>query len=373
VLMQRLIYIHQQKKWPQFTWDLENVMPALLHSKLLQGKLLGKMESLGFNLQSQATLQNVTFDVLKSSEIEGEILPAEQVRSSIARKLGIHVAATPITDRRVDGVVEMMLDATQKYDAPLTKKRLSAWHMALFPNGNNNLQYITIGNYRKAAGGPMQVVSGAMGKEKVHFEAPDAELLPDEMKLFLKWFNAEPLTDVLLKAAIAHLWFLTIHPFDDGNGRMARALTDLLLARADESKQRFYSLSTQIQIHKKQYYQILERTQKGNLDITDWILWFLSCFNKAITEADVYLNQVMFKAKFWRHFAETTFNPRQVKMLNKLLDGFDGKLTSTKWAKICKCSQDTALRDIQGLLEQKVLLKNNTGGRSTAYELVKKL
>ncbi|TAE82178.1 MAG: Fic family protein [Bacteroidetes bacterium] len=371
--MQRAIYIHQQKKWPKFTWDIAEVMPALLQSKLLQGKLLGKMESLGFNLQAQATLQNVTFDVLKSSEIEGEILPAEQVRSSIAKKLGMHVAATPITDRRVDGVVEMMLDATQNYDKPLTKKRLGEWHMALFPNGNNGLQFITIGNYRKAAGGPMQVVSGAMGKEKVHFEAPDAERLSDEMKQFLKWFNANQSMDTLLKAAIAHLWFLTIHPFDDGNGRMARALTDLLLARADESKQRFYSLSTQIQLHKKQYYQILENTQKGNLHITKWVLWFLSCFNKAITEADVYLNQVMFKAKFWRHFAETSFNSRQVKMLNKLLDGFDGNLTTTKWAKICKCSQDTAYRDIQELMVLRVLVKNSTGGRSTSYELIKKL
>ena len=367
--MRRLkIYIHEQDNWPYFTWDNKRVLLKLGETRNLQGRLLGKMATLGFDLQNEAVLDTLTLDVIKSSEIEGEFLERAQVRSSIARRLGLEIAGTVYADRNVEGVVEMILDATQRYAAPLTSDRLFGWHAALFPTGRSNMQKITVADWRKA---PMQVVSGPMGKEKVHFEAPKPELVAQEMNRFLYWFENENELDLVLKAAIAHLWFLTIHPFDDGNGRIARAITDMLLARSDKSAQRFYSMSAQIRVERKEYYNILEKTQKGYLDITEWILWFLNCLTNAINATEDLLSKVLFKAEFWKEHSTTILNPRQQRMLNKLLDGFTGKLTSSKWAKINKCSQDTALRDIQDLIKKNILQKEASGGRSTSYELVK--
>jgi len=358
------IYIHQLSDWPQFTWDagkLANLLAAVRHK---QGKLAGNMSALGFNLRSEAMLNTLTLDILKSNEIEGEILNPDQVRSSLARHLGLEIAGLVPADRHVDGVVEMMLDATQKYAGPLTADRLFGWHTAMFPAGRSGLHKITIGDWRK---GPMQVVSGAWGKEKVHFEAPEAEKLDMEMQQFLTWFNSPMDIDPVIKAAIAHFWFVTIHPFDDGNGRIARAIADLQLARADESPQRFYSMSAQIQKERKSYYDILENSQKGDLDISGWIEWFLTCLNNALSATNEILSTVMYKAQFWERQSETTLNARQILMLNKLLDGFIGKLTTSKWAKIAKCSHDTALRDIQDLVEKSILIKDDAGGRSTSY------
>ncbi len=367
--MRRLkIYIHEQDNWPYFTWDNKRVLLKLGETRNLQGRLLGKMATLGFDLQNEAVLDTLTLDVIKSSEIEGDFLERAQVRSSIARRLGLEIAGTVYADRNVEGVVEMMLDATQRYAAPLTSDRLFDWHAALFPTGRSNMQKITVADWRKA---PMQVVSGPMGKEKVHFEAPKPELVIQEMNRFLYWFENENELDLVLKAAIAHLWFLTIHPFDDGNGRIARAMTDMLLARSDRSAQRFYSMSAQIRVERQEYYNILEKTQKGHLDITEWILWFLNCLTNAINATEDLLSKVLFKAEFWKEHATTILNPRQQRMLNKLLDGFTGKLTTSKWAKINKCSQDTALRDIQDLIKKNILQKEASGGRSTSYELVK--
>jgi Fic family protein len=334
----------------------------------LQGKLLGKMETLGFDLQNEAVLDTLTLDVIKSSEIEGEFLEREQVRSSIARRLGLDIAGSVYSERNVEGVVEMMLDATQQYSKPLNSDRLFDWHAALFPTGRSSMYKITVADWRKD---PIQVVSGPMGKEKVHYEAPKPELVAEEMNVFLDWFENETGLDLVLKAAIAHLWFVTIHPFDDGNGRITRAITDMLLARSDKSVQRFYSMSAQIRVERKEYYNILEKTQKGNLDITEWILWFLNCLTNAINASEEILSKVLYKAEFWKLHSTTILNERQQKIINKLLDGFDGKLTSSKWAKINKCSQDTALRDIQDLIKKNILRKEASGGRSTNYELIK--
>ena len=367
--MRRLkIYIHEQDNWPYFTWDNKRVLLKLGETRNLQGRLLGKMATLGFDLQNEAVLDTLTLDVIKSSEIEGEFLERAQVRSSIARRLGLEIAGTVYADRNVEGVVEMMLDATQRYTAPLTSDRLFDWHAALFPTGRSNMHKITVADWRKA---PMQVVSGPMGKEKVHFEAPKPELVAQEMNRFLYWFENENELDLVLKAAIAHLWFLTIHPFDDGNGRIARAITDMLLARSDKSVQRFYSMSAQIRVERQEYYNIIEKTQKGHLDITEWILWFLNCLTNAINATENILSKVLYKAEFWKLHSATILNERQQKMINKLLDGFNGKLTSSKWGKINKCSQDTALRDIQDLIKKNILQKEASGGRSTSYELVK--
>jgi Fic family protein len=328
------------------------------------------MESLGFPLQEEATLQTLTADVLKSSEIEGEILDHDQVRSSIARRLGMDIAGLIPADRDVEGVVEMMLDATQRYAAPLTDERLFGWHASLFPTGRSGMHKIVVGAWRdNSRDDPMQVVSGAMGREKVHFQAPDSDRLALEMNRFIHWFNTKENTDPILKAAIAHLWFVTIHPFDDGNGRIARAVTDMQLARADESQRRFYSMSAQIRIERNEYYNILEKTQKDTLDITEWLLWFLACLDRAIGATDVTLAAVMKKARFWENPAAQTANDRQKLMLNKLLDGFHGKLTSSKWAVITKTSQDTAIRDIQDLIDRGLLIKAPAGGRSTSYVL----
>ena len=330
---------------------------------------MGRMESLGFDLRNEATLETLTLDVLKSTEIEGEYLNPDQVRSSIARRLGLEIAGSVESDRNVDGVVEMMLDATQNCFNPLTAERLFDWHAALFPTGRSGMYKITVANWRTDSTGPMQVVSGAMGKEKVHFQAPDSSLVESEMSRFLDWFNKSSELDLVLKASVAHLWFVTIHPFDDGNGRITRALTDMLLAQSDRSSQRFYSMSAQIRLERKQYYEILEKTQKGNLDITDWIKWFLNCLLNALKSTDTILNRVLFKADFWTRHAKTIMNERQKKLLNKILDGFEGKLTSSKWAKIAKCSKDTAIRDINDLINKNILKKDEAGGRSTNYEL----
>jgi Fic family protein len=362
-------YIHQKNTWPHFTWKNKSLLVTLGKVRNMQGKLTGKMESLGFALRNEAILETLTLDVLKSTEIEGEILNPEQVRSSIARHLGMNISGLVASDRNVDGMVEMMLNATQQYKKRLTSERLFDWHSALFPTGRSGMSKITVGNWRNNSAGPMQVVSGAMGKEKVHFQAPDASNLENEMKAFLNWFNNEDNLDPVIKAGLAHLWFVTIHPFDDGNGRIARALTDMLLARSDGSSQRFYSMSAQIRLERKNYYEILENTQKGNLDVTDWLQWFLSCLMNALNITDKTLAKVLYKSQFWKKHATTILNERQKRLLNKLLDGFDGKLTSSKWAKIAKCSADTALRDIQDLITKEILRKEPAGGRSTNYEL----
>ncbi len=328
------------------------------------------MEGLGFNLQAEATLQTLTLDVLKSSEIEGEILDREQVRSSIARRLGIDIAGTVPTDRHVEGVVDMMLDANQNYKNGLTEERLFVWHAALFPTDRSGMHKIVAGGWRdNTKDDPMQVVSGPMGREMIHYEAPCSEVLDKEMKRFCDWFNKEYSIDPVIKAAIAHLWFVTIHPFDDGNGRMARAIADMQLTRADGTTQCFYSMSAQIRKERADYHNILEETQKGALDITRWIEWFLGCLDRAFTSTDEILAVILKKARFWDKHAEGSFNDRQVLMLNKLLNGFEGKLNSSKWAKIAKCSQDSALRDIQNLIDRNILIKEPYGGRSTSYVL----
>jgi Fic family protein len=364
-------YIHQLAKWPDFTWDNETIIPLLSSVRHKQGRLKGYMEMLGFTLRNETILQTLTLDVLKSTEIEGELLNPEQVRSSIAKHLGLDIAGLIPVDRNVEGVVEMMLDATQNYNKTLTKSRLFDWHAALFPTGRSGLHKITVGNWRKNEKGPMQVVSGGMGREKVHYEAPEANRLEKEMTLFLKWFNAKNNSDPVLKSAIAHLWFITIHPFDDGNGRIARAIADMQLAKADEDHQRFYSMSAQIRLVRNKYYDILEKVQKGKLDITEWVQWFLHCLNKALDETETILKRILTKTKFWDKHANTPINERQRLLINKLFDDFTGNLTTSKWAKIAKCSADTALRDIQDLMDKKILQKDTSGGRSTNYFLKK--
>lgn len=362
-------FIHQKDNWAEFTWNSNDFLDILSEARNLQGRLIGKMETLGFDLRNEALLDTLTLDVLKSSEIEGEFLNPDQVRSSIARRLGMEIAGAVESDRNVEGVVEMMLDATQRCFEPLTADRLFDWHAALFPTGRSGMYKITVADWRKDTTGPMQVVSGAMGKEKVHFQAPDSDLVEKEMTRFIDWFNNSKV-DLVIKASIAHLWFVTIHPFEDGNGRITRALTDMLLAQSDKSNQRFYSMSAQIRLERKQYYEILEKTQKGNLDITEWISWFLNCLTNALKSTDSVLTRVLFKADFWQKHIDTAINDRQRKLLNKLMDGFDGKLTSSKWAKIAKCSKDSAVRDINDLIEKGILQKESAGGRSTNYELI---
>lgn len=366
------VYIHQLNDWPDFQWDREKLAPQLAEVRHRQGRLLGRMEGLGFPLQAEANLHTLTLDVLKSSEIEGEKLNPDQVRSSVARRLGMDIAGLIPADRDVEGIVEMMLDATQNYGKALSDKRLFDWHAAMFPTGRRGMHSIVVGRYRDNPNtDPMQVVSGPIGRERIHFEAPAASLLKRDMKNFLDWFNKEEYTDPVLKAAVAHLWFVTIHPFDDGNGRIARAITDMQLSRADKSAQRFYSMSAQIRVERKDYYNILEKTQKDSLDITDWIEWFLECLDQAIANTDETLAIVLNKARFWDKHLSTPLNDRQKRMLNKLLDGFEGKLTSSKWATITKSSQDTAGRDINDLVEKGILVKEPGGGRSTSYLLKK--
>jgi Fic family protein len=362
-------YIHELLSWPRFRWSDEDIAKELSEVRHRQGLLLGQMHGLGFHLQKEAVLSTLTEEVLKSSEIEGEVLDRSLVRSSIARRLGMDAGGLRSADRHVEGIVEMMLDATQNFSEPLTAERLFAWHSALFPTGRSGMQKIIVGAWRDDRDGPMQVVSGPMGREKVHYEAPAAPLLDDEMKAFLNWFNAKEDMDPVIKAALAHLWFVTIHPFDDGNGRIARAIADMSLARSEDSPQRFYSMSAQIRLERNAYYNILERTQKGDLDITPWLKWFLACLNRAFDGTEKILAGVLRKADFWKKHAATAVNDRQRDIINRLLDGFEGNLTSSKWATIEKCSPDTALRDINELLEKGILKKDEGGGRSTSYSL----
>ena len=363
-------YIHGLAGWPQFRWSDKSLAERLAAIRHRQGRLIGRMESLGFRLRAEATLRTLTEEVVKSSEIEGEILNKDQVRSSLARRLGVDIGALTPADRNVEGVVEMILDATEKYDEPLTAERLLGWHAALFPTGFSGIRKITVGNWRTDEAGPMKVVSGPIGRERVHYEAPAASLLDQEMGAFLDWFNSSSdSADPVLKAGIAHLWLVTIHPFEDGNGRIARAITDQQLARSEKSAQRFYSMSTQIRQERNAYYDILEATQKGDLDITAWLEWFLACLDRAFDGAETILGSVLQKANFWKVHAGESFNERQRTVLNRLLDGFEGRMTSSKWATLTKSSQDTASRDIGDLLARKVLTKDDAGGRSTSYSL----
>lgn len=363
------MYIYQHPGWPAFTWQAAQLEPLLGAVRHQQGRVLGTMQALGFSLQAEALLQTLTQEAVTSSAIEGEQLPREQVRSSLAQHLGIPVAGLVPAERRVEGVVEMLLDATQHFATPVTAKRLGNWQAALFPTGRSGLQRIQVGSWRTGRRGPMQVVSGPVGREQVHFEAPAADQVAAEMQQFLSWFNTERSLDAVLKAGLAHLWFVTIHPFEDGNGRVARALTELQLARADASAQRFYSLSAQLRQERAAYYAQLEAAQKGSLDVTAWLTWFLGCLSRALTTTEQTLAKVLAKAHFWERHASVTLNARQQKLLHQLLDGFEGKLTSTKWAAIAKCSQDTATRDIQALLDAGILVKEAAGGRSTSYRL----
>jgi len=364
------MYIHKLKDWPRFHWSAEAIAEPLASVRHRQGRLTGHMEALGFNLRQEAVLQTLTADVLKSSEIEGEKLDAEQVRSSIARRLGMDIGALKAADRHVEGVVEMMLDATRHYDQPLTSERLFAWHAALFPTGRRGMTKIRARAWRDDSTGPMQVVSGPIGKERVHFEAPKAGRVPGEMKSFLDWFEGREPIDPVLKAGLAHLWFVTLHPFDDGNGRIARAIADMALARSEKSPQRFYSMSAQIRQERNAYYDILEQTQKGTMDVTPWMEWFLGCLGRAIDGAQETLSSVLAKARFWERIKDVQLNDRQRLVINRLLGGLEGKLTSSKYARLAKCSQDTAHRDILALVEHSVLVQNPGGGRSTSYSLV---
>lgn len=364
-------YIYERKKWPEFTWDQLRITSELAQVRHNQGRLLGRMEGLGFHLRTEASLTTLTEDVVKSSQIEGESLERSQVRSSISRRLGLDVTGLPTPERDVEGIVEVMLDATQNAKAALTSERLFGWHAALFPTGRSGTARIRTGILRDDKNGPMQVVSGAIGRQRVHFQAPPANRLKIEMKAFLAWFNAKAHVDPVLKAAQAHLWFITLHPFDDGNGRIARAIADMALARSENSSQRFYSMSGQICRDRKAYYEILEKTQGADLDVTEWLAWFLGCLDRAIKNSETIFDSVREKNLFWEFYADLEFNNRQRAMLNRLLDGFEGKLTSSKWALLAKCSQDTASRDIEELIKQSVLIKNPGSGRSTSYALKK--
>jgi len=365
-----MTYIWEQPGWPNLHWDAARLSLQLADVRHRQGVLLGRMQALGFELREEAVLRTLTQDVLKTSEIEGERLDAEQVRSSLARRLGLDAGALAPVDRNVEGIVEVMLDATRNYDAEVTEERLFDWHAGLFPTGRSGMSRIRVGAWRDDAGGPMQVVSGPVGRERVHYIAPPEARVPTDMAAFLGWFNAPLDTDPVLKAAVAHLRFVTIHPFDDGNGRIARAIADLALTRSEQSPQRFYSMSAQIRAERADYYDALEFTQKGDLDVTTWMEWFLGCLGRAIDGAGDVLSVVLVKADFWKAHAQASLNERQIKVLNRMLDGFEGKLTSSKWAKLTKCSQDTAGRDIAALIERGILRRGEAGGRSTSYELV---
>ncbi|HTD61046.1 MAG TPA: Fic family protein [Gemmatimonadaceae bacterium] len=365
-------HIHELPDWPSFGWDQQSLASVLATVRHQQGRLIGRMEGLGFPLQQEAVLQTLTEDVVKSSEIEGERLDQSQVRSSIARRLGMNVGGVDVVDREVEGVVEMMLDATCNYDQPLTAERLSGWHASLFPTGRSGMRKLRVGTWRDDNTGPMQVVSGPIGRERVHFEAPAAGRLEREIRAFLHWFNEDggrTGVDDVLRAGLAHLWFVTIHPFDDGNGRIARAIADMVLARSEHSAQRFYSMSAQIRHERNDYYEILERTQKGTLDVTPWMEWFLGCLGRAIDGAPTTLASVLKKARFWQTVRDVPINGRQRLVLNRVLDGFEGRLTTSKWVTIATCSSDTALRDIVDLVERGVLIRNPGAGRNTSYSL----
>ncbi len=359
-------YIYEQKKWTDFIWEDKAINAIFGEVRLMQGKIIGQMNALGFSVKEEATLNTLTLDVVKSSEIEGELLNYDQVRSSIAIHLGINSAGLVPSNRHIEGVVEMMLDATQRHTIPLTEKRLFGWHAALFPTGYSGTYKIEVGQYRT---GEIQVVSGAMGKEKIHYEAVPPKLVKAEMDKFLDWFNNDNSLDLVLKAAIAHFWFIIIHPFDDGNGRIARAITDMLLAHAEGSGERFYSMSSQILVERKRYYEVLQKVQHSTGDITEWLEWFLSCLKNAMIATENLTQRILRKAGFWKLHENTSINERQRIMLNKLFDGFDGKLQTSKWAKITKTSTDTALRDIKDLIEKGILQQTREGGRNANYEL----
>ncbi len=344
------MYIHQNNDWPNFKWDNDTLLPHVSKARDLQGRLIGKMEGIGFELREQAVLETITEDIVKSSEIEGELLNPEEVRSSVARRLGMEISGLPDTSRDVEGVVEMMLDATQQFENPITKDRMCGWHAALFPTGRSGMHKITVGEWRGDKDGPMQVVSGPMGKEKVHYIAPKSKRLEEEMNQFIEWFNTDKSMEAVIKSAIAHLWFVSIHPFDDGNGRIARTIADNQLARADRTNQRFYSMSAQILNSKKGYYNILESTQKGSMDVTQWLVWYFERLTEALEATNQTLSKILIKAKFWEIHKTTQLNARQVEMINNLQGNFIGKLHSSKWAKITKVHRDTARKDIQDLI-----------------------
>lgn len=361
-------YIHELKEWPELTWLPERLGDLLAAVRHRQGILQGRVQAVGFSIKQEAVLQTLTADVVNSSAIEGEELDRDDVRSSIARRLGIEIGGLRPADRGVEGVVEMMLDATQNFEAPLTADRLWGWHAALFPTGRSGMSKIRVGAWRDDKSGPMQIVSGPIGRETVHYQAPAAELLETEMGGFLRWYETADL-DPVLKAGVAHFRFVTIHPFDDGNGRIARAIADQALARSENSSQRFYSMSSSIQEERNDYYDVLESTQKGNLDISDWLEWFLNCLDRAIVGAEAELADVFKCARFWEINQDVPFNERQRSVLNRFLSGFVGKLTTSKWAKLANCSPDTALRDIDELIRLRILMKDPGGGRSTSYSL----
>ena len=369
--MLRSLYIHEQSDWPSFRWSQDGLLDLLAAARHRQGRVVGRMEALGFDLRREAQLNALTEDVVTSSGIEGEILDPDQVRSSVARHLGMDIAGVSHSDRNIDGFVELMLDATEGYSQLLTKDRLFGWHASLFPTGRSGLGRINVGGWRDDSSGPMQVVSGSIGRERVHFEAPAANRLDQEMEAFIEWFNTAADSDWALKAGLAHLWFVTVHPFDDGNGRIARAIADMALARSEGSHQRFYSMSSQIQKERAAYYGILERTQKGTTDVSEWMTWFVACLDRAIANAEKTLNAVLEKARFWERTTGISINERQRVVINRLLDGFEGKLTTSRWARMVHCSQDTALRDITDLMEHGILTRSTEGGRSTSYNLVK--
>lgn len=360
-------YIYQYEHWTAFTWDDAQLHSVFGEVRNLQGRIAGQMEAVGFSSKEEARLKALTLDVVKSSEIEGENLDYNQVRSSIARRLGVNTAGLVESDKNVEGVVEMMLDASENYLQPLTNQRLFGWHAALFPTGFSGMHSIEVARYRT---GEMQIVSGALGKEKAHFEAVKAENVEKEMQQLLDWVNTDQSIDAVLKAAMAHFWFIIIHPFDDGNGRIARAITDMLLSRSEKSPERFYSMSSQIMHQKKDYYAVLQRVQHSSGDITEWLLWFLKCLKSALMDTEQTLENVLQKPRFWKQHEETFLNARQRLMLHKLFEGFEGKLNNAKWAKIAKCSSDTALRDINDLISKDILRRENQGGRSTNYVLV---
>lgn len=363
------MYLHQRRDWPEFRWDNETLLPYVSKVRDLQGRLIGRMEGMGFELREDAVLETLTEDIVKSSEIEGEFLNPEEVRSSVARRLGMEISGLSNASRDVEGIVEMMLDATQKFKDPLTKERMCGWHAALFPTGRSGMSKITVGEWRGDEQGPMQVVSGAMGKEKIHYTAPEAPRLEEEMIRFIEWYNSDKSMEPVVKSAMAHLWFVSIHPFDDGNGRIARAIADNQLARADRTNQRFYSISAQIMKSKKEYYDVLESTQKGSMDVSQWLVWYFERLTEALDATNETLSKILKKAKFWELHKTTQFNQRQVEMINKLLANFSGKLHSSKWAKMTKVHRDTARRDIQDLIEKRVLSDSGEGGRSTNYIL----
>jgi Fic family protein len=363
-------YIHEREDWPSFSWDGDRLAARLAAVRHQQGRLLGRMEALGLRTQQETLLKTLTEDVLKSSEIEGEFLDRNQIRSSVARRLGLNVGGLCNSDRNIEGIVEMMLDASTNFHEPLTAERLFAWHASLFPAGRSGMRRIAVGRWRDDSSGPMQVVSGPIGRERVHYQAPSAARIDAEMAAFLAWFHGPNDTDWVMKAALAHLWLVTIHPFDDGNGRIARAVADLALARSEQSSQRFYSMSAKIREERDAYYSVLEQTQQATMDVTPWLEWFFDCMARAISDAQQTLSAILEKTRFWERASQFRLNDRHRLVLNRLMEGFEGKLTTGKWAKLAKCSHDTALRDIEALAGWGLLARSAEGGRSTSYALI---